>query len=171
MKLIPLSRKVGIPHGDDNASTTQSVPTMTSNTTPSGEASASSEFGSLAAWRAFDGIFNTSTDMWGSNADVNEYLQYEYATAIAINKYIVKHYNPNNATIKDWTLQGSDTGAFSGEEVDLDTITDNGGLGNVAVRTYTFENGTTYKFYRVSVQATNGWAYIELCELVLVESQ
>ena len=63
------------------------IPIMTSNTTPSGVASASSEYStSYQAWRAFNGNISSSEDRWASVAnDSNCYLQYKFDSAVKAN--------------------------------------------------------------------------------------
>ena len=50
------------------------IPVMTSNTTPSGEASASSQNTSYYAYMAFD---NDTATFWRGNSTINEYLRYK----------------------------------------------------------------------------------------------
>lgn len=56
------------------------VPTMTSNTTPSGEVSASSEISSgYQPWKAFDGTNSVNTDCWHSAEGTSHWIQYKFA--------------------------------------------------------------------------------------------
>lgn len=57
------------------------VPTMTSNTAPSGEASASSSGSSYAPYKAFDGNQGTK---WLASSNGDGWLQYEFASAIRL---------------------------------------------------------------------------------------
>ena len=58
------------------------VPKMTSNTAPSGVVSASSEYGTNSAWKAFDG----TSASWGRNlsASAPHWLQYKFPTPMII---------------------------------------------------------------------------------------
>ncbi len=67
---------------------TNLIPTMTSNTSPSGVCSASSTYdASFPAWKAADKV-NSGTDGWGSNAVPTEaspqWWQYEFASATRV---------------------------------------------------------------------------------------
>lgn len=85
------------------------VPTMTSNTTPSGVASAHTEYGTnYAAWKAFDGV-------WGGNgyasqtSDADRWLQYQFAEPVVVHAihYLAvadDHYS------RSFSFQGSNDG-------------------------------------------------------------
>ena len=88
------------------------VPTMTGHTTPSGIASAQSEYDTTnyLAWKAFDGSWTTGYDHWiGRNGRVlPEWLQYEFASPKVIIGYSLQttvYYN-NRAT--EWQFQAWD---------------------------------------------------------------
>ena len=76
------------------------VPTMTSDTTPSGVCSASSVYGvDNPAWKGFDGIYNVIGDSWccANGQTSNQYLAYEFTSSKKI--YFVKlHGHPTNET-------------------------------------------------------------------------
>ena len=86
-----------------------SVPTMTSNTAPSGAASAFSEHSAeYALWKAFDG--NTAT-FWNSAAGTtNLWLQYSFAQDAFINKVVIQPYVPIGP--RDVSIQYSDDGVI-----------------------------------------------------------
>lgn len=98
------------------------VPRMTSNTTPSGTASASSSYNStFDAWKAFDGT-NTggtasgSTDCWASDGanSFPKYIQYEFEDPVNVALIKYKTRNTNTATDinspKEVVIQGSNNG-------------------------------------------------------------
>lgn len=66
-----------------------SVPAMTSNTSPYGEASCSSTYSSnFSAWKGFDGI-NANGDGWHpSSSDTNAWLKYKFERPVIIKKMI-----------------------------------------------------------------------------------
>jgi len=76
------------------------IPTMTSDTTPSGVASASSVYGvDNPAWLGFDGIYDVIGDSWccANGQTSNQYLAYEFTNSKKI--YSVKlHGHPTSAT-------------------------------------------------------------------------
>ena len=90
------------------------VPTMTSNTTPSGVASSSGVYSTgYEAWRSFVGVDKSTAMMAGSGA--NAWLQYKFTNAVNIAKVTIKEYNnPSgvaiNALIKDITFKVSNDG-------------------------------------------------------------
>lgn len=146
-------------------STTTLIPQMTSNTSANSLGffvTSSSIYGaSWDLWMAFDrGL--TNTFLFASNAP--EWLKIDIGEANVHN--IIGGYaisfcdNAGNAVLasglKTWTFEGSNTGAFAGEQTILDTQT------NVAVwtvslkRTYNFTNSTQYRYYRLNVTANQG---------------
>lgn len=86
-----------------------SVPTMTSNTAPSGAASSFSEFSAQnAAWKACDG--NAAT-FWNSAAGTtNLWLQYSFAQDAFINKVVIQPYVGLGP--RDVSIQYSDDGVI-----------------------------------------------------------
>lgn len=69
------------------------VPTMTSNTTPSGECFASSIFSSsYDAWKAFNESTSLDTDRWSSAMNVLAYIGYKFTESYKIKavKYLVR---------------------------------------------------------------------------------
>lgn len=90
-----------------------SVPNMTSNTAPSGVASASSEFAHsdwYLAFRAFDGVPSDS-QYWGgaSGATTNQWLQYSFPSGAFIHTVDISNSVIGNA-IKDIRIEHSDNG-------------------------------------------------------------
>ena len=83
---------------------TVKVPTMTSNTTPSGEAFASSTYSSsYPAYYAFDG---NNTTFWSSQSSGDQYVGYKFTSAVNINK-LYMYPNLNSGTDYEFKLQGS----------------------------------------------------------------
>ena len=114
------------------------IPTMTSNTSPSGVASASSIYGTnYEAFRAFDG--NDSTFWSGEqNLTSGQWLQYQFANAVIAKKITINNYNASS-----FTLQGSNDGS------NFDTLT-SGTLSNNTTSSFNFNNTTAYKYYKLS---------------------
>jgi hypothetical protein len=149
------------------------IPTMTSNTEPSGVASASSENdGTLQryAYKAFNDA-GTAEVGWQVNTGLpSGWLQYQFPTAKIITKYTLT--GQNNADNvqqmpKDWTFKASATGAFTGEEVTLDTqtaITFTAG----ETKTYSFSNNTAYLYYRIVVTATGNGGTLLITEMEMM---
>lgn len=148
------------------------VPVMTGYTTPSGVVSASDERTSLAnyAWKAFDKS-TTSSNYWcnnGVSGGTTGWIQYQFASAETIVQYKMNSaplvtYAPNT-----WTLLASNTGAFSGEEVTLDSQSGITWSSTTEVKTFDFTNTNAYLYYRLDITAVNGSSYIMLYELQLM---
>lgn len=64
---------------------TKLIPTMTSNTEPSGIASASSEYTNEPAWKAFDSNETTSWSC-GDNTGAGEYVQFDFEKTVTVKK-------------------------------------------------------------------------------------
>lgn len=84
------------------------VPVMTSNTTPSGTASAST--GNETAWTAFDR--NTST-YWGSTSPTNQRVQYASTTQETFWVVTLKPLYASQTRVKNFKIQGSSDGFVS----------------------------------------------------------
>ena len=88
-------------------------PTMTSNTTPSGVASASSVYNnntSYYAWKAFD---NNASTIWASSTSdtTNAWVQYQFAKGENIYcAKIVGKYQGGSSRLKTYSLKGSNDG-------------------------------------------------------------
>lgn len=127
------------------------VPIMTSDTTPSGVASAGSVLNDRYAYKAFDGIVLNSC--WTSSktgTSVNDYIQYKFDSPVCVNRYrFAKPSEYSGGTFKRLLLQGSNTGG----DVDWETIDDH-------VEDFTdsvivsFNNTESYLYYRLTITAT-----------------
>ena len=128
------------------------VPKMTSNTTPSGEAGASTEYPSTYAYEAFD--WDDSSD-WASSQGTggNEYIYYHFPTAKIVNGVKFKPFQDRVGTYK---ILGAHTQninnaveLYSGSTTAYDTFDE----------AY-FENTTPYEYYYfliVTSRAANGY--------------
>lgn len=126
------------------------IPTMTSNTTPYGVASASEG----TAWQAFD----KKGTYWQPNG-INNWVQYEFPQPIIPTRYSVQTHQDNGIQGSAWTLKASNDGV---------TFTD---LDARSVRTsalHTFDlpiSDTAYKFYRLLVtETTNSYGVVRMEE-------
>ena len=137
------------------------VPTMTSNTTPSGECSASSFYGSTTEpWKAFDG---QDTSKWqAQTTSYPQWLQYEFDDAVKVEfvKFVgmVSGSGNGHSMVKEFYFQGSNDN-FTNDSHDLvhDTVADST---SARTFTYNFVNETSYKYYRlyfVSTYATGNY--------------
>jgi hypothetical protein len=130
------------------------IPTMTSNTTPSGEVSASGYNSTYYPYKAFDGIKNNDNNMFMFNA-VQGWLQYKFPFPRKIIKYgVTGHHNATwvSQSPKDWTFEASNDGV---NWVILDTVTNQTGWGAAETRYFTINNDSYYLYYRINVTANN----------------
>jgi len=148
------------------------IPTMSSNIAPSGVASASREDFGYSAWYAMMDNNTHQAYSWVA-AGTAAWLQYQFVSAKTIVRYTITSRNEGAASRvpKSWSLKASNTGAFGGEEVTLDTqtnITDWASSGNVK-KEFTFSNSTAYLYYRLDITASND-AFVGVGEFELSES-
>lgn len=139
------------------------IPKMTSNTLPSGVASASNEFS--YAYRSFDGDFATISSAWGSN-ETTAWLRYDFLKPEVIEQYVI--YPQTTATDrapKDWTFEGSNDGITWNV---LDTQSNITEWVDSTPKKFTFSNSNLYKDYRINITANNGSQYITLGELEMM---
>lgn len=80
------------------------VPTMTGYTTPSGTASASSEWSNDKAWKAFDGV-NSGDNRWSCSGSGSQYLQYVFDSPIVAD-YIEYSIDSHSAYSTNITFSG-----------------------------------------------------------------
>lgn len=128
------------------------VPTMTSNSTPSGQCSASSWYtynNGGPIWHAFDG--NNDTHWWtevGSGSSPSGWIQYEFTSAVKV--YGVVLYNDNSYPVqKIVSCQAANSGSFT-------TLTDGEQALPSGERTYKFSVNPSeaYTKYRLNVYST-----------------
>jgi hypothetical protein len=155
------------------------VATMTSNTAPSGVASASSESSaSYKAWQAFDGNIESSVryDWCTANAQASAWLKYDFGAGNAktLQKYAITGignglYANRFQTPKNWTFEGSNNDSTW---VVLDTRVGEQDWAEAEKRVYTFINITAYRYYRINISAQNGdsGGAFRLMELEMMEA-
>ena len=118
------------------------IPDMTSDTSPSGVASASGVYDtSSPAFYAFDGKDNTAWKS-DSNSVTTKYIQYQFETAQCVKKI---HLIAEAKLKCTYTFSGSNDGtAFT----DLSTFT--APLGSQVIDYFDISNTESYKYYRLS---------------------
>jgi len=140
------------------------IPVMTSDTTPSGVVTYSSQYGGYEAWKLFDyGV--SSPDFWITYAALPQWVAYEFPTAKTIKKYALTAWGNADQQPKDWKFQGWDGANW----IDLDVVTNE----PVAVerRVYTIDTPASYIKYRLYITAASGVASgIYLLELEMSET-
>lgn len=141
------------PDGTSNTPSVNLIPAMTSDTAPSGIASASSN--SATAFQAFDGdsgFSNTdSAGGWRSTTGgIPAWLQYKFPSAAVADHYSVTVWKSSYSTPKDFKLQGSQDGS---NWTYLDTRTGINWFSG-ETKAFQFTNATAYLYYRLSISAT-----------------
>jgi hypothetical protein len=141
-----------------------SIPQMSSNTTPSGVAAASSVQSGFSIWNAFDR--NTGT-AWQSNTSNSGWLSYQFPTGRIIKRYGFFTNANNTGNIRTWTFEGSNNGSTW---VVLDTQTN---FVTGASTFFSFDisaNTTSYTFYRINITAVQtGGSNPSIVELEMSE--
>jgi hypothetical protein len=134
-------------------------------------ATADSENGSEVAGNAIDA--NTAT-FWTSatSGTPPRWLKVDLGVGNSktVRKYVVtiRSSDPNGKPTA-WQLQGSNTGAFAGEETVLDSQTGQTFVGD-GPNTYLFSNSTAYRYYRLYITATSGGVYVQIKEFAMHEA-
>ena len=127
------------------------VPTMTSNTAPSGTVRATSIFGSsYDAYLAFDN--NASTAWWSTAVtptSANQRLSYEFTSPVIINRVFILGYNESGSVrIKNYKIGYSDDGITWNDTLASDTYTSSDTSGKII----SFANNTPHKYYSIYVE-------------------
>lgn len=129
------------------------VPTMTSDTTPSGRVIYDSQYNSTtyAAWKAFDK--NTSSEWSSTNTSMPHWCGYDFEKPVIVNMISLWPGNDNVSTrIKDFKIQGSNTG----NENDWNDIY-TGVAENINNYQYiNFNNSSSYRYYRIYIMSRHG---------------
>jgi len=149
------------------------IPTMTSNTEPSGVASADVIF--MAGYEAYKAMddYNVGEKCWHTdNSDYPHWLQYQFTSGKVIQTYTVtsRDYPGENIWYPiDWKLQGSNNGT---DWIDLDTRSGESFTQNEK-KTYSFNNSTSYTYYRILITKSDRWDegfhYVAIGEIELME--
>lgn len=155
-----------IGHAEDQYSE-DLIPTMTSNTAPSGVISSSTEWGPYnSGFKAF----NDQLDTFGwvtKQGETSGWLAYEFDSPKTISKYtiVAREYRIGESP-KDWTFE-----VFNGEEwVVLDTQKDIKDWKANLKKEFTFTNTSSYLKYRINISSNNGSSdYLAFEEMEMME--
>lgn len=142
------------------------VPLMTSNTAPSGIASASSNLTtSHPAYLAFS---SDDTKGWVNGGGTTGWLKYEFILNSTVEAYSLSSFNGLVQAPKDWTFEGSNDG-------NIWTVLDarRGVIWNTLGETKEFiindNSRGSYKSYRINVTAVNGGNNVSIGKLKMVK--
>lgn len=145
---------------------TSMIPKMTSNTAPSGTATASSAFDTTtyAIYRAFD---QTPSSFWSTTSGVaTGWIAYEFTSPQTISKYTIQgRSDAGDGSPKNWTFEGWNGVSW----VVLDTRSNETAWSNGEKRAYSFSNEVAYSKYQLNVTANNGRATLNIAEIEMIE--
>ncbi|WP_219640644.1 discoidin domain-containing protein [Cohnella sp. CFH 77786] len=135
------------------------IPTMTSNSTPSGRASASSEYSTTyQAYRAFNDAASESYGWVANGFSSPQWLEYDFDTPKTISKYTLKAEYPNEIPgaymPKTWDFQAFDD--TTSTWVTLDSRSNQPDWPAGTKREFTFANTKAYSKYRLYITAITG---------------
>jgi hypothetical protein len=130
--------------------TSNLIPTMTSNTAPSGVVNTSGSRSGYYPYSAFD---KNNTTMWASDSPVC-WILYQFTTSKKICKYTMRSYDITSTdTPKSWTFEGSNNGSAW---TVLDTQSNVTSWASGVKKEFPFTNTTGYTYYRINISANNG---------------
>ena len=129
-----------------------SIPTMTSNTMPSGIASASTVFqdsNTYQAFRAFDK--NTSTNwsskIWNTSHDMR--LTYDFGFLVRPNEVYVKNGSENSTAFRKFYIEGS------ADNATWDILVDQSSNTTAVDTTYPITTANNYRYFRYRCAVTS----------------
>lgn len=141
------------------------VPVMTSNTTPSGTASAISERSGDETYKAFDSNEGTRwvTNTAGTAVDPSTYIRYVFPSKVKIFKVSINaEMYENKRTVYQWAISASDDGTTF--NASLGTIGDSSNTSEQKVSAI-INNPAEYLGYNLQVVSGNSYARAALYEL------
>lgn len=142
------------------------IPTMTSNTSPSGVASASDIYQNYQPWQAFDKRTGTNYS-WLSNLNVLPvWLAYQFSDKKTVSTYSIIPYNTATSP-KTWTFEGSNDGV-NWTVIDRQINITNWGANQK--RMFGFVNKDSYSMYRINISDTNNGDNVGIQELEMYET-
>lgn len=131
------------------------VPTMTSNTAPSGKCFASHSSNNSAPYHAFD---KTSTEWISSTTpnEANKSIGYIFTKPVCIKRLYNKNSDDGTHIIKTFILQGSNdtTNGIDGTWTDITTINNDKPSTRHGETTYNITNNEYYNAYRIFITKT-----------------
>ena len=132
------------------------IPIMTSNTTPSGVASAVSSNSTQVPYHAFDGIWSNLALWQASNSNKDSsWLQYKFDEAICVKNIVFKPYESQR--IKAMQIKGSNDGT---NWIDLYSETNMNYSGEITFM-YNLDNNDDYMYYRFNFSSSTDTVCVE----------
>jgi len=120
--------------------------------------------------KAFDGLYSDISHCWLiENPTWPHWIEVEFAVAKTIRRLRICAYHDGSQAPENFTFKASNTGAFSGEETTLLTVTNNTWTGLYNFKTWDFANITAYKYYRVITTSNDSTAWFSIAEIEMME--
>jgi hypothetical protein len=127
---------------------------MTSNVLPAPFVASSSANSGGAAWNAYDGLAG-GTNIWFASV-CPQWNQLDFGQITQIGSYTYQfRTDSTDVAPAAWTIQGSNTGAFTGEQTTVDSQTGQT-FAQSQARTYTLSQPAAFRFYRMTITASTG---------------
>ena len=143
------------------------IPTMTSNTSPSGTAKASSIYSS-GGWEAFRAFDNIAESGWvSSNGTPFGWLEYDFQTPKCIEKYTLTPRSVGAEYPKDWTFEAWDEASSTWIVLDTRSNVDSWTL--TSKKEFTFSNTAYYSKYRINITAGHSQSFVGIGQLEMME--
>lgn len=172
--LVILSSKVNV-SAEEIQYSENLIPKMTNNTSPSGKASASSNYqwsgGTFYAYLAFNHTTKDLYDAWASTSPTG-WLAYEFNEEKCISKYVI---TPRTVTMgglkeqpRDWNFEAFDETTQKWIVLDNQKNITDWEFG--VEKEFTFKNESYYKKYRLNITANGGYVYVTVGELQMMET-
>ncbi|MDR3563312.1 MAG: hypothetical protein P4N59_18020 [Negativicutes bacterium] len=170
-QIAAISNALCLPCTYNTVNTT--LPTMTSNNQNGYVVSASSLYSAAYdAYKAFNKS-NVAGDFWETASGVvTGWVKVQFPSAKTITKYRLSCPPDSGWTAvmpRIWTMEGSNTGAFSGEQTIVDARTETGWILSGTIE-YSIQFPAAFLYYRLSITANNGHASaLGMAELDLLD--
>lgn len=147
------------------------IPVMTSNTTPSGVASASSVYGANDAWKSFNNT-PTATSInycWETPDGIKTgWIQYQFPSERIITSYSVwASYSWTSKAPKSWTFEASNDGI---SWTVLHTVNDSFAWSSNERKFYYCGNDKPFLYYRLNITASSGGTALAINEFEMYSS-
>jgi len=143
------------------------IPVLTANVDQGYTVSATNA--QLQPYLAFDGNISGGFNGWvANNGTTTGFLRVSLPASKVYKAYkILSYLNTAGAGPKNWTIEGSNTGAFAGEETILDTQTNQNPL---TFTEYALTNSTGYLYYQIRISSNNGAIFVGIAEISFSEN-
>jgi len=166
--LVTMMGMSNVSNAEEVKYTENVIPIMTSNTSPSGIASASSVWNkTYDAYLAFD----RGTTIYGwttGEKNTSGWLEYDFDNEKSITKYTIDNNALSESSPKNWTFEAWDT--QSNKWIVLDTRSNIADWKSGVKKDFTFDNRNSYSKYRINITTNCGSNNTNISELEMMET-